>query len=125
MGPFEKQVDTQFMQTVRENGLRKELQTESLSVTEAVGSFKLGRVVATPGALRAMEDAGVAASQFLRRHAKGDWGELSRADARLNDDAVRNDGRILSSYSLPDGEKIWIITEWDRSATTLLLPSEY
>ena len=62
---------------------------------------------------------------LLARHAGGDWGELCPEDRRANDRAVRLDERILSAYRLADGRKLWAITEWDRSSTTLLLPEEY
>ena len=85
----------------------------------------LGQVVATPGALEALEEAEVQPATLLVRHQRGDWGELDEDDKRLNDEAVTDEGRILSAYVLPTGVKVWIITEWDRSATTFLLPSEY
>ena len=88
-------------------------------------SFPLGRVVATPGALRALEETGQQAVDFLDRHACGNWGVVEEEDWWQNDNAVRYGGRLLSSYRLASGEKIWIITEADRSATTLLLPDEY
>ena len=88
--------------------------------------FPLGAVVATPGALEALENAGHTPADFLSRHVAGDWGELeSEEDKRLNDQAVAGGERILSAYRTKAGEKIWIITEADRSATTILLPSEY
>jgi hypothetical protein len=87
--------------------------------------FELGRIVATPGALQALEAAGEQPAQFLDRHASGDWGELDEEDKQENEFSVRNGFRILSAYSTSAGEKIWIITEADRSATTLLLPEEY
>ena len=87
--------------------------------------LSLGRVVATPGALRALEEAGQEAVDFLDRHACGNWGVVPEEDWALNDDALRRRSRILSSYRLASGEKLWIITEADRSATTLLLPDEY
>lgn len=59
------------------------------------------------------------------RHATGDWGGLDPADKRANDSALANGERLLSAYPLRDGTKVWIITEWDRSVTTLLLPSDY
>ena len=63
---------------------------------------------------------------FLRRHLRGDWGDLDESDRRQNDAALKSgEDRLLSSYSLKPGLKLWIITEWDRSATTLMLPSEY
>ncbi len=87
--------------------------------------FPLGRVVATPGALGALEDAGDRPSVFLKRHATGDWGELDEHDRHENELSVAHGFRLLSAYSLSDGTRIWIITEADRSVTTLLLPSEY
>ncbi len=86
--------------------------------------FEPGRVVATPGALDAMEEAGTEPSELLRRHAAGDWGDLDGHDRRANERALKYGTRLLSSYPVGDG-KLWIITEGDRSATTMLLPSEY
>jgi hypothetical protein len=60
----------------------------------------------------------------LERHANQDWGDLCSEDKKANDDAVRHGGRVLSSYELR-GDKLWIITEADRSVTTLLTPEEY
>lgn len=86
--------------------------------------FPLGRVVATPGSLEALEASGVSPAELLARHQAGDWGEVPRDDVRENERSVRDGYRILSSY--PDGEeRVWIITEADRSSTCLLLPSEY
>ena len=87
--------------------------------------FSLGRVVATPGALHALEEAGQEAVDFLDRHACGNWGVVPEEDWALNDEALRHRSRLLSSYRLASGDKLWIITEADRSATTLLLPDEY
>ena len=87
--------------------------------------FPLGRIVATPGALQALEAAGEQPTQFLDRHASGDWGELDDEDKQENEFSLRNGFRIFSAYTTSAGEKIWIITEADRSATTLLLPEEY
>ena len=87
--------------------------------------FELGQVVATPGAMEALERASQSATEFINRHVVLDAGELDKEDQRTNEDAVENGDRILSSYLLKDGTKIWIITEADRTATTLLLPSEY
>ena len=87
--------------------------------------FPLGSIVATPDAIRALEAAGTSAAELLRRHATGDWGELDAEDVQSNNDAVRHGNRILSSYPLDAHTKVWIITEWDRSATTLLLPENY
>lgn len=87
--------------------------------------LSLGQVVATAGAIGALQDAGMTAMPLLVRHASGDWGDLDDEDRQANDDAVRDGARVLSAYHLPTGVKLWIITEADRSVTTLLLPSEY
>ena len=87
--------------------------------------FPLGRVVATPGALSALEKAEQLPAAFLDRHVNGDWGEVPDADKRENELAVEQGLRILSAYTTSAGDKIWIVTEADRSATTLLLPEEY
>ena len=87
--------------------------------------FPLGQTVATPGALALLDHAGVNASTLLVRHQNGDFGDLDEADRVANANAIRNHTRILSAYMLARGKRIWIITEADRSATTLLLPSEY
>ena len=92
--------------------------------------FRLGQVVATPGALDALETAGQSASEFLTRHAQGDWGTVSREDRAANDASLLDGSRILSAYRLKDQTKIWVLTEaadesGNRAATTLLLPSEY
>lgn len=86
--------------------------------------FSLGRVVATPGALQLLGAAGIDARQLLARHQSGDWGIVDAADRRENDFSVHRRLRILSSYPAGDG-RIWVITEADRSSTTLLLPEEY
>jgi len=89
-----------------------------------MGHLPLGRVVATPGALNLLMEAGEDAFDYLARHATGDWGELCAFDHRQNERALREGARVLSSY--PVGrERVWIITEADRSITTILLPGEY
>jgi hypothetical protein len=87
--------------------------------------FPLGRLLATPGALQALEKAGQQPQEFLDRHSKGDWGELDSHDIRENEFSLARGLRLLSSYTTAAGDKLWIITEADRSATTLLLPEEY
>jgi hypothetical protein len=87
--------------------------------------FPLGRLVATPGALRAIKEAGNTPQQFLARHQQGDWGDLDDHDRRENEWSIGNGCRLLSAYQLSDDSKIWVITEADRSATTILLPEEY
>lgn len=92
---------------------------------QAAQRFRLGRVLATPGALRALDAAGDVPFTYLARHRRGDWGDVCPEDAAANDAALRDGARVLSAYTLSTGERIWLITEWDRSATTILLPSEY
>jgi hypothetical protein len=87
--------------------------------------FQPGRIVATPGALAALEASGDAPFEYLVRHINGDWGELSAEDIRENELSLIHGFRLLSAYTLHSGTKIWIITEADRSATTFLLPDEY
>jgi hypothetical protein len=89
------------------------------------GAFALGRLFATPGALAAMVTAGDDLLRYLARHARGDWGEVNEEDWLLNDQALVGGTRLLSAYRLRDGTKVWIITEADRSSTTMLLPEEY
>lgn len=87
--------------------------------------FQLGLIVATPGVLSVLQQAQHVASEFLQRHAHGDWGEISEDDRVLNDRAVRHGERVISIYQTRTQRRIWIITEADRSSTTLLLPEEY
>lgn len=87
--------------------------------------FNLGQLVATPGALEALERNQQMPAEFLKRHVNHDWGDLDDDDKQENDFSVTNGFRILSAYALKDGTRIWIITEADRSSTTILLPSEY
>jgi len=91
----------------------------------SVARFSLGQVVATPGSLIALSEAGQTPQEFVRRHQMGDWGDLDDEDRQENERSLKIGCRLLSAYHLRDGTKIWIITEADRSATTLLLPSEY
>lgn len=86
--------------------------------------FRLGKIVATRGVLRHLEHHGIQADPYLRRHVRGDWGDVPREDALSNERAVEQGARILSSYEV-EGQRIWVITEADRSVTTLLFPSEY
>lgn len=89
------------------------------------GRFELGQTVATPGALDAMASAGHIPPEFLLRHKRGDWGELPEEDVRENEWSLQNGARLFSRYSTRRGESLYVITEWDRSATTMLLPAEY
>jgi hypothetical protein len=84
----------------------------------------LGAIYATPGALRVLDRAGVSPTTLLARHASGDWGDVPPEDAQENRLSIERGFRVLSSYRVAD-ERVWVITEADRSSTTLLLPSEY
>ena len=92
--------------------------------------FRLGQTLATPGALRTLEESGQSPADFLDRHLRGDWGEVDAHDWKANDDALINGSRLLSAYKTLQGERLWIITEatddnGERAATTILLPEEY
>jgi hypothetical protein len=87
--------------------------------------FPLGQLVATPGALAAFAESGHSPLEFVRRHQEGDWGEVPEEDRQENEFSVAQGFRLLSAYTLRTGIRIWIITEPDRSATTILLPEEY
>ena len=88
--------------------------------------FPLGQIVATPGALAALEKAGQTPLDFLSRHVRGVWGELDEDDRKENELSLTRGFRLLSSYQTGTGDaKVWVITEADRSVTTLLLPEEY
>ena len=88
-------------------------------------TFTWSRVVATPGVLEVLQQAERDPAEFLARHVVGDWGDLDDEDKHENELSVEKGFRILSAYKLDDDTKIWIITEHDRSVTTILLPSEY
>jgi hypothetical protein len=87
--------------------------------------LELGQVVGTPGAIRALAEAKQDPAELLTRHVTGDWGDLPDEDKEENELSVRRGLRIFSAYKLDTGTKVWVITEWDRSVTTLLLPEEY
>lgn len=93
--------------------------------------FNLGEIVATPGAIKVLEDAKQGPLEFVQRHAKGDWGEeLCSDDCQLNNDSIGRGSQILSAYKLKTGVKIWVITDaanqdGEREVTTILLPDEY
>jgi hypothetical protein len=80
-------------------------------------------MVATPNALSQIGPADIGIG--LRRHLSGDWGDLDLEDKAANDNALADGSRLLSAYHAADGTKFWIITEADRSATTVLLPEDY
>ena len=90
-----------------------------------MNKFPLGQIVATPGALEALEQSGLTPDFFLAKHASGDWGEVCNGDKKLNDEALVDGGRLLSAYRTLRNERIWVITEADRSSSCLLKPEEY
>ena len=94
-------------------------------MTTSTARFDLGRILATPGAINAMKAAGESPLRLLRRHVHGDWGDLHEDDHRANELALRQALRVLSAYVLSTEERVWIITEADRSSTTILTPEEY
>jgi hypothetical protein len=103
--------------------LRQELSMNSLP---AIPLFSAGQIVATPGALALLELANKTPVEFLSRHLRGDWGDdLCQDDKTENELSLKHGFRLLSSYKVTETEKLWIITEADRSVTTLFLPSEY
>ena len=101
------------------------------ALTPSAHKFKLGQLVATPGAIEALTRAQQDPLFFLERHRHGDWGDVCASDKHLNDEAIAHEGnpehmsRVLSAYRTATGDKIWIITEADRSSTCVLLPDEY
>ena len=90
-----------------------------------ISLFPPGQIVATPGALRLLEQAKRSPLEFLSRHLRGDWGDLCQEDKAENELSLQHGFRIISSYQVSETEKLWIISEADRSVTTLLLPAEY
>jgi hypothetical protein len=93
--------------------------------TPKLALFRMGQIVATPGALRALERAGEAPQRFLERHVCGDWGDLDEEDRQENALSLEHSFRLLSAYQTTAGEKLWVITEANRTLTTILLPDEY
>ena len=93
--------------------------------------FDWGPIVSTPGALEALRRNGSTGLEYLQKHASGDWGDLCDEDKQSNDEALHTGARIMSAYLLPDGTKLWLITDAEideahhRQATTFLLPDEY
>jgi len=106
-------------------------ESDFISVNETTkAKFHPGQIVATPGALEALQNAGQTPHEFLVRHLSGDWGDLDQEDRSLNDAAVIDGSRILSAYTTRKGERLWIITEASDDqgrclCTTILLASQY
>ena len=101
------------------------MEKQITEINRLLSRFPLGGVVPTPRALRALEDASQTPFEFLERHQAGDWGEICEEDKKENQFSVQNGFRILSAYRTRNNVRIWVITEADRSATTLLKPEEY
>lgn len=92
--------------------------------------FDSRQTLATPGAIKALAEAQVAREDLLTRHFSGEWGDVDPDDAQANDHSLATGDRILSAHILPTGVRVWVMTEaasadGDRSATTILLPTEY
>jgi hypothetical protein len=87
--------------------------------------FDLGQTFITVGAQVALDESNQLPNEFLSRHVSGDWGIVCEDDRKENELSVKEGFRILSAYKTKLDEKIWIITEADRSSTTILLPEEY
>jgi len=118
------------MDTALTGVLEVENERKAPMIAKTEPRFRLGQIVATPGALDALEKARQTATEFLQRHARGDWGDVCHEDRQANDDALIDGSRLLSAFRTTLGEKIWIIPEavddsGHRAATTILLPSEY
>lgn len=94
-------------------------------MNDATAKFPLGQVVCTPGALEALERSGQTPDFFLDQHASGNWGIVDEEDWALNGQALKDGSRILSAYVTLRGDKLWVITEADRSSTCCLRPEEY
>ena len=110
------------------------MSTPSNTNTRPLPRFELGQLCNTPGAQAVLERYQVNPFELIGRHVRGDWGDVCPEDAQTNDEALHVGARIFSVYVLPAlaGEggasapvKVWLITEADRSVTTLLLPEEY
>jgi hypothetical protein len=100
-------------------------QENPMQQTERKPLFDLGQLVATPGALAALEKSGQSPMDFISRHVTGDWGEIPEEDKKENQFSVEKGFRILSSYKTNAGDKVWVIIEGSRCHSTILLPDEY
>lgn len=99
------------------------MQPDAARVSEQGGKFLLGRIVATPNALNQIPNDEIL--KALSRHVQGDWGELEAEDRGANENSLKRGGRLCSRYVSTQGVVFWIITEWNRSVTTVLLPEDY
>ena len=87
--------------------------------------FDLGQIVATPAALNALRRSSQSPADFIRRHGGGDWGDVDEDDRTKNELSLEQGFRLFSVYHAANGVKFWLITEADRSHTTVLLPEDY
>ncbi len=92
----------------------------------ANAKFKIGQLAATAGVDALVKQGRLDPTSYLRRHVSGDWGDVDEAERQQNDAALASgDSRLFSVYRIAPDLNLWIITEWDRSVTTMLLPGEY
>lgn len=105
-----------------DNRMKRGLMDNKLIITS---KFDLGDIAVTATLYVHCKENGYALIPYLVRHANGYWGDVCKEDWKSNDEALKNGLKLLSEYKLPDGRRIWIITEWNRSATTLLSPEDY
>jgi hypothetical protein len=123
---FEAARDAYLADSTPDNLRRAQTLGELLTVDlMQPGRFALGQIVETIGAHNTLAAALHLPTEFLLRHKNGDWGELPEEDIRENEWSLANGARLFSAYRTRTDEKLWVITEWDRSVTTLLLPEEY
>ena len=97
----------------------------SLASDSGISLLPLGQVLATPGALALLHSQQLTPLQFVLRHMASDWGDICEEDWQANAEALVQGARVMSVYVLGKTQRLWIITEADRSSTTLLLPEEY
>jgi hypothetical protein len=95
----------------------------SANAIHAMAKFRLGRIVSTPNALESITQDDILTA--IGRHQSGDWGDVCAEDRKANDESLVDGTRILSVYQAANGTKFWLITEADRSVTTVLLPEDY
>lgn len=100
-------------------------ETSPNAVLAVTSLFSLGQVLATPGALSMLEALQLTPLPFVVRHVSGDWGDICSEDRQANAEALVHSFRLMSVYVLSATQRLWIITEADRSSTTLLMPEEY
>ncbi len=115
--------DTPLTESPSATPVSEAAETADVSIKPVL--FSPGQVVATPGAIAAMEANQCLPLDLLQRHLTGDYGVLDPEDVQANREALVHGLRLLSNYPLADGQRIWIITEAERSVTTFLLPEDY